>query len=566
MVKNLLIGLFIILALGILFLVHYFVYFSLVKFFRLEIIKLKLSLALLLFFLPVSFILTSILAHYYDNAFSRFLYFTSGLWLGLVTTIVTFFAVAWLVYGFSRLIAWPIGLGWLGGLALILAVLYSAYGVFNAQNIRVKNITVSIKNLPPEWQGQKVVQISDVHLGHVFRQDFFDKLAREINDLQPAAVFITGDLFDGMGDDFDYVVPALNSIEAPKGIYFVTGNHETYFGVDKVYDILNKTKVKIFQDDMVDVEGLQIIGLNYPKDFTKKQVGEIIKKIPGYNASGPSILLYHSPSKVDEVRRSGIKLQLSGHTHRGQIFPFRYITNLVYHGYDYGLNQLGDYSIYTSSGVGAWGPTMRTDATPEIVVITLTSIPAISQLSQKESIKEKTKEAPPELTLNFPLSQALKRITKKPFGIKVSPNDSPIKLERFSGYHTGTDFEIFEDEKDKEVAVLAICDGKIIKKGFVSGYGGVMVEQCQIENQPVTVIYGHISLENSKVGLGNSVKQKEIISFLGRGESPETDGERKHLHLGIHKGQEIDLRGYVKQKEELGQWLDFQTLTSLFMK
>lgn len=371
MAKNLSIGLFIILALGILFLAHYFVYFSLVKFFRLEVSRLKLSLALLLFFLPVSFILTSILSHYYINAFSRFLYFISGLWLGLVATIVTFFAATWLVYGLSRLIAWPIGLSWLGGLALILAVLYSVYGVFNAQNPRVKNITVSIKNLPPEWQGQKVVQISDVHLGHIFRQDFFDKLVREINNLRPTAVFITGDLFDGMGDDFDYVAPALNSIEAPKGIYFVTGNHETYFGVDKVYNILNKTKVKIFQDDMVTVDGLQIIGLNYPEDFTKKQAGEIIKKIPGYNASGPSIFLYHSPSHIDEVKRSGIKLQLSGHTHRGQIFPLHYITNLIYHGYDYGLRQSDDYSIYTSGGVGAWGPTMRTDATPEIVVITL---------------------------------------------------------------------------------------------------------------------------------------------------------------------------------------------------
>lgn len=363
--------LFIILALVAVLLAHYFVYFSLVNFFKFEAAKLKLFLTILLICLPLSFILVSISTHYYDGAFFRALYFITGLWLGLLVTLITFFVLAWLVYGFVHLLGLPIKISWIGGLALALSVLYSTYGVFNAQNPEIKNITVDIKNLPQAWQGQKVVQISDVHLGHVFGQKFFDKLVKKINDLHPAAVFITGDLFDGMGNNFDYLVSALDSIQVPKGVYFITGNHETYFGVDKVYDVLNKTKMKIFHDDMILVDGLQIIGINYPQLSDQKSIGEIIKKISGYDANGSSILLYHSPVQIDEAKNAGIKLQLSGHTHRGQIFPLRYITNLVYKGYDCGLHQSGDFSIYTSSGVGAWGPTMRTGATPEIVVITL---------------------------------------------------------------------------------------------------------------------------------------------------------------------------------------------------
>lgn len=363
--------LFIILALGVVFLAHYLVYSSLVKFFKFGAAKLKLFLTILLICLPLSFILSSILAHYYDGAFFRTLYFITGLWLGLFVTLVTFFTLAWIVYGFVHLLGLPIKISWFGGLALILAVLYSTYGVFNAIDPEVKNITVDIKNLPQEWQGQKVVQISDVHLGHVLGQKFFDKLVKEINNLHPAAVFITGDLFDGMGDNFDYLAPVLDLIQAPKGVYFITGNHETYFGVDKVYDVLNKTKMKIFHDDMALVDGLQIIGINYLERSDQKSIGEIIKKISNYDADGPSILLYHSPIQIDEAKSAGIKLQLSGHTHRGQIFPLRYITNIVYKGYDYGLHQLGDFTIYTSSGIGTWGPTMRTGVTPEIVVITL---------------------------------------------------------------------------------------------------------------------------------------------------------------------------------------------------
>ncbi len=368
---SLLIILFIILALGVVFLAHYFIYFSLVKFFKFEAAKLKLFLTILLICLPLSFILSSLLAHYYDGAFFRTLYFITGLWLGLFVTLVTFFTLAWIVYGFVQFVGWRVELSWFGGLALILAVLYSTYGVFNAIDPEVKNITVDIKNLPQEWQGQKVVQISNVHLGHVFGQKFFDKLVKEINNLHPAAVFITGDLFDGMGDDFDYLASALNSIQAPKGVYFITGNHETYFGVDKAYDILNKTKVKIFHNDMVLVNGLQIIGINYLERSGQESIGEIIKKISNYDVNDPSILLYHSPVQIDEAKSAGIKLQLSGHTHRGQIFPLHYITSLVYKGYDYGLHQLGDFTIYTSSGIGTWGPTMRTGATPEIVAITL---------------------------------------------------------------------------------------------------------------------------------------------------------------------------------------------------
>jgi murein DD-endopeptidase MepM/ murein hydrolase activator NlpD len=158
--------------------------------------------------------------------------------------------------------------------------------------------------------------------------------------------------------------------------------------------------------------------------------------------------------------------------------------------------------------------------------------------------------------LKSPISDAKSRVTKKPFGIKVSPTNSPVQPEKFSGYHTGVDFEILPGEEDKDVPIYAACDGVVVYKNYVSGYGGVLVEQCKIDNQDVTVLYGHLKLPSIGNKIKDNIKAGDQIAVLGKGYNQETDGERKHLHLGIHKGTSIDLKGYVQNQKDLSGWLD----------
>jgi len=155
-----------------------------------------------------------------------------------------------------------------------------------------------------------------------------------------------------------------------------------------------------------------------------------------------------------------------------------------------------------------------------------------------------------------PLDRAAERVTKKPFGIYITPQNSPVQPERFQGYHTGTDFEIFPEELDADVPVRTICPGKIAVKRFASGYGGVLVQNCTLDNQPITVVYGHLKLASISKNTGDQLDAGEEIGILGRAYSPETDGERKHLHLGIHKGTSINILGYVQNKNELSGWVD----------
>jgi len=171
--------------------------------------------------------------------------------------------------------------------------------------------------------------------------------------------------------------------------------------------------------------------------------------------------------------------------------------------------------------------------------------------------------APAENMLSVPLEKAAQRITKKPFGIFITPQNSPVQPERFRGYHTGTDFEILPGEENQDVPVFAICDGKIIYKNYVNGYGGVIIQSCTLDGQAVTVLYGHISLAKSPAQINGTYKKGDRIAILGQRFSQETNGERKHLHLGIHKGTKTELRGYVQNQSELSAWLDFQKVFGL---
>lgn len=160
------------------------------------------------------------------------------------------------------------------------------------------------------------------------------------------------------------------------------------------------------------------------------------------------------------------------------------------------------------------------------------------------------------LPFGVPLDRPCERVTKKPFGIHITPQTSPVRPEKFSGYHTGVDFETFDDESSVTIAVRAICNGRIIEKRYAKGYGGVVVTSGMYRGDDITVVYGHLSLTSVTRQMGDSIRTGEILGHLGNPAQGETDGERKHLHLSVHRGKTVNIRGYVKTKTELKEWID----------
>lgn len=155
-----------------------------------------------------------------------------------------------------------------------------------------------------------------------------------------------------------------------------------------------------------------------------------------------------------------------------------------------------------------------------------------------------------------PLDRAKERVTKKYFGLFVTPQNSPVQPEKFRGYHTGTDFEIFPGEENIDVTVKAVCSGNLLMKKTATGYGGVAVESCNLNSEPITVVYGHLKLSSMSYNIGDKINAGDTLGILGRGYSVETSGERKHLHLGVYKGTAVNILGYVQNQSELSGWLD----------
>lgn len=171
------------------------------------------------------------------------------------------------------------------------------------------------------------------------------------------------------------------------------------------------------------------------------------------------------------------------------------------------------------------------------------------QINQKQNKNQNQNE---NVSLVDPIDQFRIRITKKPFGIYVTPQNSPVSPEKFTGYHTGTDVEYGDITSD--VPVFAINDGDIVRSGTASGYGGYLVLKTTIlNNMTANVLYGH--LRPSSLATGH-VKKGQQIAVLGTAYSAETDGERRHLHISIPKNGRLDIKGYVQNKSELANWYD----------
>ncbi len=322
-------------------------------------------------FLSFSLLISRFLLRWRENFFTRDYYIFSNFWLGAVAILLIVALFVWLVI---KILKWKEPspkVVTLSAVAFLLAIGWSGYGLRNAFNPQIKWMEIKIADLPSEWRGRTIVQLSDIHLGPIHQAAFMEKIVEKTNSLHPDLVVITGDLFNGTDGDLESFLKPVNRLEAPKGIFFVTGNHELFLGLEEVYSLLAKTRIKVLKDQCVNIDGLQLVGLGYSSFAGETNIERIIQSIPNFKKGLPSILLYHTPTNIEQAKASGINLQLSGHTNKGQFFliePFEY---RIYKKYYYGLHQEMDYSIYTSSGLGTIGPPMRINSHSEIVGIRL---------------------------------------------------------------------------------------------------------------------------------------------------------------------------------------------------
>ncbi|HWA77776.1 MAG TPA: metallophosphoesterase [Polyangiaceae bacterium] len=239
-----------------------------------------------------------------------------------------------------------------------------------------REVTVRLARLPNELDGTTIVQLSDVHVGPTIKRAFIEELVRKTNALEPDVIAITGDLVDGSVEALRHHVEPLKNLRARYGVFFVTGNHEYYSGADAWCEELERLGIRVLRNERVVIgSGEASYDLAGIDDYHAEQFGgghgaDLARATLGRDPSRELVLLAHQPRAVFEAKERGVGLQLSGHTHGGQIWPWNWLVRLQ-QPVVAGLARFGETLIYVSSGTGYWGPPMRLGAPAEITRVVL---------------------------------------------------------------------------------------------------------------------------------------------------------------------------------------------------
>jgi predicted MPP superfamily phosphohydrolase len=256
--------------------------------------------------------------------------------------------------------------------ALVTATI-AIYGYFEARSISSEHIVITSPKIPKEVKRFTIVQISDVHLGLIVREGRLEKILSKVKEAQPDILVSTGDLVDGQIDDLTGLAELLNAIHPGFGKFAVTGNHEFYAGLDQALRFTERAGFTVLRGEARDVAGfVTIAGEDDPtaRYFGGFRGASEQRILAGVSRERLVVLLKHRPV-IGEKELGLVDLQLSGHTHKGQIFPFTYASKAFY-PYNAGLVSLPHhFYLYVSRGSGTWGPPIRFLAPPEVTIITL---------------------------------------------------------------------------------------------------------------------------------------------------------------------------------------------------
>jgi predicted MPP superfamily phosphohydrolase len=318
--------------------------------------------------LAVVFIPATVLRFKYNHPLLRGIYALSAAWMGALN-FAFFAAVAcWIVAGAywitgSTLPRFSVAVVMFG-----IALAATIYGLINATVIRVSRVTVKLPNLPEAWQGRTAALVTDLHLGPLSSQAFLRRVIARLRSLKPDAVFISGDMFDGPTLGLDQLVAPWREYSAPRGGFYVTGNHDEFAERSLYLDPAKRVGLQVLNNEKVTLDGLQLIGLHDSEAGNPTELRQILSQVQ-IDPQRPSVLLAHRPINLSIAEEAGVSLQLSGHTHGGQIWPWNLLVSRIYGRAAHGLSRLGRLQVYTSYGVGTWGPPLRVGTNSEIVLI-----------------------------------------------------------------------------------------------------------------------------------------------------------------------------------------------------
>lgn len=311
--------------------------------------------------------------------FTSFLVWIGSIWLAAFV----YFLIASIAVDIVRLLNLlvPIVPGCLTGettLVLVVVLVFTiiVIGYLNAAHPRIRTLDLHVPKRSGDLKTLNIAVASDIHLGTIICKSRLERIVKDINRLDPDLVLLPGDVVD---EDIGPVIKqnlgeTLLKIKSRFGVYAITGNHEYIGGVEAACKYLSRHGIVMLRDESVKVgDGVYVVGREDRAigQFAGRKRKPLLELMSEVDRSFPIILMDHQPFRLEEAVDAGVDLQLSGHTHHGQLWPFNFITRRVYE-LSWGYKKKGSTHIYVSSGVGTWGPPVRTGNFPEIVNVRLT--------------------------------------------------------------------------------------------------------------------------------------------------------------------------------------------------
>ena len=342
-----------------------------------------LILAIFMILMVVAPIAVRISERHGHEALARGLAYIGFTWMGLIFIFISasfFFDIYRLLHFLARMLTqrpladFTLSLRNLCTLAILFSFAVVIYGYFEALHIRTEHVTVKTSKIPEKIGRFRVVQISDVHLGLIVGRSRLKRILRQVKDARPDILVSTGDLVDGQMDDLEMLTDMLQNIPTKYGKFAITGNHEFYAGLDRALAFTEKAGFTMLRGEGITVSNLlNVAGVDDP---ARKRYGPdhaasekaLLEKMPREKFT---LFLKHQPV-INSESLGMFDLQLSGHTHKGQIFPFNLVTKLNYPMHT-GLSKVnGNALLYVSRGSGTWGPPVRFLSPPEVTIIDIT--------------------------------------------------------------------------------------------------------------------------------------------------------------------------------------------------
>ncbi|MGW0118125.1 metallophosphoesterase [Streptomyces sp. NPDC003327] len=261
-----------------------------------------------------------------------------------------------------------------GGAAAAVAagtVAYGTYGVLRGP--RVKRVTVPLAKLPRAAHGYRIAVVSDIHLGPILGRAHTQRIVDAINATQPDLIAVVGDLVDGTVENLGPAAEPLARLRARHGSFFVTGNHEYFSGADAWVDHVRELGLRPLRNERLEIAaGFDLAGVDDVAGESEGRGPDFGRALGDRDRARAAVLLAHQPIVVHDAVRHGVDLQLSGHTHGGQLWPGNFLAELA-NPTVAGLERYGDTQLYVSRGAGAWGPPVRVGAPSDITVVELAS-------------------------------------------------------------------------------------------------------------------------------------------------------------------------------------------------